>query len=197
MKKFATPLLILIATWVYGQQEIQFTQFMHNRLYYNPGFAGSYDAICLTGVHRSQWVGFTNAPTTQNLNASIPLKILHGGLGVNIVNDQIGFFQDITAGIGYAYQTDLGAGKLGIGFQADFRNKNVTSGDWITPDSGPDGSIPNNGASDMSMDFNFGLYYETPQFWAGLSSGRILEAETPDDYAKQLVKAIREEIKVI
>ena len=65
----------LIATFAFGQQEIQFTQFMNNKLYYNPGVAGSSGAICINAVHRTQWAGFENAPSTQNINAEIVLAI--------------------------------------------------------------------------------------------------------------------------
>ncbi len=177
MKKFATPLLILLTFGVYGQQEIQFTQFMQNKLYYNPGVSGASGSIALTGVHRSQWVGFDNAPTTQNFNVSAPINLLHGGIGVSITNDQIGNFKDITAGISYAYQMQLGNGQLGIGVQADFRNKNVISGaEWITPDGMLESGIPTGGASDMAIDVNFGLYYQTADFWGGVSTTRMIEA---------------------
>jgi len=182
MKKFATPLLFLLSIWVYGQQEIQFTQFMQNKAYYNPGATGAGGAICLTGVHRSQWVGFDNAPTSQNFNASAPLNFLHGGVGINITNDQIGFFQDITAGISYAYQMQLGNGQLGLGIQADFRNKNVvSSAEWITPDGTLESGIPTGGASDMTIDLNFGAYYQSESLWAGVSTTRLIEAEAELD----------------
>ncbi|MCT4622061.1 MAG: type IX secretion system membrane protein PorP/SprF [Schleiferiaceae bacterium] len=178
MRKLTTVMLLFTAVYAYGQQEIQFTQFMQNRLYYNPGATGAAGSICITGMHRSQWVGFDNAPVTQNLNAEVPLDILHGGVGINITNDQIGFFNDITAGLMYAYQMPLGPGSLGLGIQVDFRNKTVTNGEWITPDGGNSGiGIPAANASNMSIDANFGVYYQSPTLWGGISSTRLLEAE--------------------
>jgi len=161
-----------------AQQDIQFTQFMHNRLLYNPGYAGSRGSICLDLLHRSQWVGFEDAPTTQNFNADIPLSFLHGGVGLIITNDQIGFFQDISAGLAYAYQMQLGQGKLGLGLMVDFKNKALRSGEWIAPDGtngGTDPSIIAPGSSALSPDLNFGAYYEEERFWGGISSTRLIE----------------------
>lgn len=182
MKKYATALLLFGAVFAYSQQEIQFTQFMHNRMYYNPGATGAAGSICITGVHRSQWVGFDNAPTTQNLNAEVPLEMLHGGVGLNLTNDQIGFFNDINVGLSYAYQMPLANGTLGLGAQVDFRNKSVTNGEWITPDGGNSGpAIPQTGSSSFGIDANFGVYFQSTELWAGVSSTRLLETNADLD----------------
>jgi len=164
----------LFASAAFGQQDIQFTQFMNNRLFYNPGVAGSSKAICINGVHRSQWVGFENAPTTQNVNAEIPISAIRGALMVNISNDQIGFFRDVTAGIGYAFQMDLAEGTLGLGVRLDFRNMSITQGEWIAPESLFDPNLGAFNSDDMAPDLNFGVYYQRSDFWAGISSSRLL-----------------------
>lgn len=165
----------------YSQQDIQFTQFFNNRLFYNPGVAGSSKAICINGVHRSQWVGFDNAPTTQNVNGEIPIAAVRGGVMFNITNDQIGYFQDISAGIGYAYQMELAGGSLGLGLRLDFRNMSITQGEWLPPESLSDPNLGRFGASDMAPDLNFGAYFQRPDFWVGLSSSRLLTAASEFD----------------
>jgi len=176
----STALLAGFSGVALAQQDVQFTQYYHNTIGFNPGVAGSNDAICLNVGHRSQWVGFDNAPTTQNINADIPLSILHGGLLVNIVNDQIGFFQDISAALGYAYQLDLGPGTLGLGLSVDFRNKNVKTAQWIYPDGtagSNDPTILRPNTSAMTPELNFGAYYTTDLWYAGLSTSRLLQSE--------------------
>lgn len=168
-------LAILCTSTLWGQQDVQFTQFANNKIFYNPGVIGSGDAICLSAAHRSQWVGFDNAPTTQNFSANVPLDIIGGGLSVNFTNDMIGFFQDITAGIGYGYQMSLAGGSLGIGLRADFRNKNVTSGVWAPPQTMNDPSLVSLGSNSMATDISFGTYYQKDNWYAGLSSTRLLE----------------------
>ena len=168
---------MLCSSAIWAQQDVQFTQFANNKIFYNPGVIGSGDAICLSAAHRSQWVGFENAPTTQNFSANVPLDIIGGGLSVNFTNDMIGFFQDITAGVGYGYQASLAGGTLGLGVRVDFRNKNVTSGVWAPPQTMNDPSLVQLGATSMATDLSFGTYYQRDNWYAGLSSTRLLETK--------------------
>jgi len=178
MRKTRLALFAMLCTSaIWAQQDVQFTQFANNKIFYNPGVIGSGDAICLSAAHRSQWVGFENAPTTQNFSANVPLDIIGGGLSVNFTNDMIGFFQDITAGVGYGYQASLAGGTLGIGLRVDFRNKNVTSGVWAPPQTMNDPSLVQLGATSMATDLSFGTYYQRDNWYAGLSSTRLLETK--------------------
>ena len=178
MKKTRIALFaILCSSALWAQQDVQFTQFANNKIFYNPGVTGAGDAICLSAAHRSQWVGFDNAPTTQNFSANIPLNFLHGGLALNFTNDMIGYFQDITVGVGYGYQMDLLGGTLGLGLRADFRNKNVTSGVWAPPQTMNDPSLVALGSTSMATDLSFGAYYQQETWYAGLSSTRLLETK--------------------
>jgi len=178
MRKTRLALFAMLCTSaIWAQQDVQFTQFANNKIFYNPGVIGSGDAICLSAAHRSQWVGFENAPTTQNFSANVPLDIIGGGLSVNFTNDMIGFFQDITAGIGYGYQASLAGGTLGLGVRVDFRNKNVTSGVWAPPQTMNDQSLVQLGATSMATDLSFGTYYQRDNWYAGLSSTRLLETK--------------------
>jgi len=193
MKKLlGTGLVTLLYLTVFGQQEIQFTQFMNNKLFYNPGVAGSSGSICLNGVHRTQWAGFNNAPRTQNLNAEIPIEFIRGALIVNITNDQIGFFQDITAGIGYSYTLDLGIGTLGLGLEVDFRNKSLVAGNtWLPPDNLNDPALGAFDQSNMTPDMSFGAYFQSAKWYAGLSSMRLLAAQTDLDNLDNGVTSIK------
>ncbi len=181
MRKIYLAIFTCFAIAGMAQQDLQFTQFQFNRIYYNPGVAGSGGAICINGVHRSQWVGFDGAPTSQNINANVPLKFLHGGLSLKIANDQIGYFQNINAGLGYAFQYQLGNGTLGAGFSANVFTQSVVNADWQAPDGNAfgDPGIPANTATGVSFDMDFGIYYESPTIWAGISSSRLLESATP------------------
>ncbi len=196
MKKIYVLVLGLASASAFAQQDVQFTQYMHNRIFYNPGVAGSGGAICLTAIHRSQWVGFEGAPTTQNVSANIPIKAIRGGLGVNITNDQLGFFQNISAGIGYAYQAQLSNGTLGFGLMAHLYSNAVNNALWRPVDPGQfgfpsgatDPSIAATDASGLLFDLSFGVYYESNNIWAGISSTRLMETNTDvDNYPSQLL----------
>ena len=86
MKKyFLLFLLFSFALHSKAQQDPQFSQYIFNNLSFNPGSAGSEEAICVTALHRSQWVGFEDAPVSTNFAVQSPLSLLHGGIGLNIL----------------------------------------------------------------------------------------------------------------
>lgn len=186
MKKLYIMLLSGISYLAVGQQDLQFTQFMFNKIYYNPGVAGSGDAICVNAVHRSQWVGFDGAPTSQNLNINAPFKKLHGGLALKMSNDQIGFFQNFNVGLGYGYQMPLANGTLGFGLNVELFTSTINNAAWIPP-SGTLGAldqiIPANTTQGITVDGSLGVYYENETWWAGISSARLAESSTAFDNA--------------
>ena len=90
MKKVLLLVFIVLSTYtVNAQQDAQYTQYMYNTISVNPAYAGSRGVLSLTGLYRTQWVGLEGAPKTQTLNVHSPIgeRI---GLGVSIVNDDIG-----------------------------------------------------------------------------------------------------------
>jgi type IX secretion system PorP/SprF family membrane protein len=179
LKYLFASAIVLLSSSLWAQQDVQFTQYYHNRLSFNPGVAGSGEGICINMGQRLQWVGFEGAPTTQNINASIPVELLHGGIMVNVQNDRIGFFEDVSAALGYAYQMDLGAGRLGLGMSVDFKNKNVRNAQWIYPDNPSDPAVVGSGATSFTPELNFGAYYSSEVWFAGLSTTRMLQSDAP------------------
>ncbi|HPE85904.1 MAG: type IX secretion system membrane protein PorP/SprF [Bacteroidales bacterium] len=182
----AALILLLVSNWgvVKAQQEPQFTQHSFNRLSYNPGYAGLGDAICATGIMRQQWVGFVDVenqnigPKTYTFSIHSPVKILRGGLGINIMQDQIGFFTHTNVDLGYSYHTSIGVGDLGIGVQAMFFNS-LLDFSLFNPINSDDPVLNQRRAeeSDMIFDANFGVYYQVPnEFWFGVSAQNLFQS---------------------
>lgn len=184
MKKIYLIMVLTLPILALGQQDVQFSQFMFNRIYYNPGVTGSGSAICINGLHRSQWVGFEGAPITQNINVNVPIKAIGGGVGLTIVNDQIGFFNNISARLMYGYQFRLPSGTLGIGAGATFLNNQLNGTTWIPSDyASPGGglldpSIIGLTETGFQVDAVFGVYYESQNIWGGVSTTRVIESAT-------------------
>ena len=89
-KKIVLGLFSLLAINSWAQQDAMYTHYMYNTLYVNPGYAGTRDALTITGLNRSQWVGFEGAPVTQTLTLHSPIANKKIGLGLSVVNDKIG-----------------------------------------------------------------------------------------------------------
>jgi len=94
MKKllYITGLSALFTTFFsssMAQQQVQYTQYMYNTMLVNPAYAGTGSQLEVIGIHRSQWVGLSGAPSTQNVGINAAAgKVL--GVGLNFINDRIG-----------------------------------------------------------------------------------------------------------
>ena len=81
--------LLSICIGGYAQQEAQYTQFMYNKLSLNPAYAGASGVPCFSCIHRSQWVGFEGAPSSQVVNFHMPAFKKRVGIGVSIAHDKL------------------------------------------------------------------------------------------------------------
>ena len=113
MKKIFTTLTVALAAFTsvsFAQQDPQFTQFMHSKLIYNPGYAGTSEAICANVLYRQQWVNFPGAPKTGLVSFDMPIGSLPIAIGLNVMSDQIGFSKTLFARLALAYNRHIGAG---------------------------------------------------------------------------------------
>lgn len=176
LKYLFIPLIILTGSNVFGQQDPQFSQYMFNPLGVNPAYAGSREALSAVLVHRSQWVGLDGAPNTQTFSIHSPLKNKNMGVGLQVFNDQIGPKNTVGAIASYAYRIKLGKGKLGFGLGAGIYNYQFN---WDKIDyKDKQDALPNNGRENFSAPtFDFGLYYHTNTFYAGLEVDHLNQSD--------------------
>ncbi len=166
--------LLLIASAVFAQQEAMFTHYMYNTLAINPAYAGSRDALTVTALHRSQWVGFPGAPKTQTITLHSPCYQDAVNLGFSVLNDKIGPVNNTSVYIDYAYRLKLSAkAKLAFGLVMGL---NTYAIDLRVLES-DDYSDELNQIADNSVlpNMGFGIYYSTPKFYAGISSPKLIK----------------------
>jgi type IX secretion system PorP/SprF family membrane protein len=183
-KKIVAIIIILLCsvTVIYAQQQPQFTHNMFNKAYTNPGYFGIANAICATAIIRQQWVGFKDAdgnkvaPQTVLVAIDSPIKFLRGGLGLNIAQDQYGFFKDVTIRLGYSYHKKMGEGILGLGFNVDFLNKSLDFSKLKPVEEGDTylSSQSSNGV--IITDAGLGAFLQLPGFYAGFSIMQMLQS---------------------
>ncbi len=168
---FVTSMVLMC----HAQQDPYFSQSMFNIMMYNPGYAGSRDAICASAINRQQWMGLEGAPVTSLFAVNSPFRILGAdhGAGLHILNDVIGFENNLSLNLSYAYRMNAGPGKLGIGLGFGIINSELDA-DWIFPSgSSSNPAIPVDEGSALTMDFSAGMIYYTEEFYLGFSSTHI------------------------
>lgn len=189
MKKVISFLyfIIIVNLAAVGQQDPQFTNNMFYKLGVNPGFAGSQNAISGLILNRYQWVGFEGAPKTLVFSVEGAADIFGhpGGLGLNIVSDELGFEKNIWVDVIYSYKKQISSGVLGLGISGGFYNKSI-KGDWYVPedknnlgiytDPNSDPGVPKQDASQMAFDIGLGMYLNASKYFVGASVTHLNQA---------------------
>ena len=159
-----------------AQQDAQYTQYMYNTVRVNPGYAGSRGNLSIAALHRSQWLGLEGAPRTQTLNLHTPLGFRGVGLGLSVVNDQIGPTSETYFDADFSYTIQLAAEKrLSFGLKGSVHLLDIRFSELTQDPNNPDATLQQDIQNRLSPNIGAGVYYHTDTFYAGLSVPRFLE----------------------
>ncbi|MCI2229318.1 type IX secretion system membrane protein PorP/SprF [Polaribacter sp. MSW13] len=175
MKKVIIIIAVIIFTVsAKAQQNPQFTQYMYNMNIINPAYAGSYDALSLNFLARTQWVGIDGAPQTLTLGAHSPVG-KNVGLGLSVIIDEIGPVQEQNLYGDFSYTINVGnKAKLALGVKAGFTFFNVCLPCLNTAEPDDEAFI-NQNANKVLPNFGAGAFYYTNNFYLGFSIPNLLE----------------------
>ncbi|HON53035.1 MAG TPA: type IX secretion system membrane protein PorP/SprF [Bacteroidales bacterium] len=156
-----------------AQTDIQQTNYMFNELSFNPAYTGSTNNLRATVLARKQWFGFDHSPLTQTLCVDNATRF--GGIGLNIINDQVGYERSLYAKLLYSYtaqfsdNTALTAGfaagvihRMLDGSQLEFQDETTTDPAAILDMQ-----------SGLKPTIDFGLQFLHKDFAIGVSSAHI------------------------
>lgn len=186
MKPFETAVRILIIMLlnnlsVSAQQDPQFSQYFMNPAAFNPAYNGLDNSLSATAQFRSQWVGIDGHPVSQNIALHSPVPVLHGGLGLNLMNEQAGVLRNTMAGLAYSYIIKTKAGNFSLGASGGLVQVNVDGSRLRAPDGIYQNGINHNDfilpivpVSGLSADFAAGLFYSGKNLSAGISVNHVV-----------------------
>ncbi len=188
MKKIIKSLiLLLIPVGLAGQLTPVTNQYILNPLKINPSYAGSRGGLSVAASYRQQWVGITGAPRTMGLEIDAPVLSNKLGLGLFVVNDQIGVTKQTEFMTSYAYRINVGDGLLALGLGAGLVATNTAWSDLIVLDPGDEYYLIDSRVF-VVPDFSFGIYYNVNNYFLGFSIPRLLGYEFDFDQNKYSLK---------
>lgn len=137
MKKITLVFTYFLFTFtVVGQSNIRLTNYWESMQTLNPAsIYDKYEAVFSMAASK-QWMGIDGAPTTYFASASTYLEDYHTQLGLNLLQDKIGYTSSTNINISYAYaislskewQLHLGLGGNYQSFSYDLSQINMMSG---------------------------------------------------------------------
>jgi type IX secretion system PorP/SprF family membrane protein len=174
MKKLLFSCILLVfCLRLSAQQDHHYTMFMYNKMLYNPAYAGTRGLPTMTGIFRSQWMGFEGAPQSALVSFNSPFLTPRVGVGVVVSHRTIGLERDLQASLAYSYELiKLKNLSVRAGIQGSIRSLslNFADADPINPDP----SIDNERLNDYLGNVGAGFYaLIMDRFYLGASVPRI------------------------
>ncbi|GAB3889645.1 PorP/SprF family type IX secretion system membrane protein [Spirosoma agri] len=176
-------ILTLTVQSVFAQQEPQLSMYMYNPLYYNPAAAGSEGVSRVQLTQRTQYLGYQTVGNLDNggvqnsqiLSFNMPLARIKSGIGIYVLNDKAAANYNQSVQLSYAYRLALKNGTLSLGVQAGMFNKGYDYGQ-LRPSEAGDPLIPTGRISQAKPDIGAGVYYNTTDYWVGVSVNHLNKA---------------------
>lgn len=165
-----------------AQQEPLFTQYMFNRVYYNPASAGVYSALNTGFFARQQWVGIENDnkavnPQTYLISADMPIPSINCGTGLIAYYDKLGNETNLNFSLVFDYHMRIfDDHSLSAGVNVDFLQKKINYGEFILPDTLDPAWQFNSKENALFTDFGIGVFYHHRlNHYFGISAKRLLQ----------------------
>ncbi len=159
---------------------------MYNTMDINPGYTATRGVASILGMYRRQWVGLDGAPKTGSFSAQTPISRKGQGLGIVIVNDQIGPSQETIAKVNYSYPVKISEDvklSFGVSVSANFIDINFNK---LRINDDNDNQLTGT-INNFSPNIGAGGYFYSNKWYAGLSVPNFLETKFYDDVKTSLV----------
>lgn len=189
-----------------AQQKPHYTQYILNNYILNPALSGIENYYDVKLSARDQWVGLNGAPKTTYISIQGPIGKTdtktsatsfeipggnprgeaywesytaskpHHGIGLSVVNDRTGNFNNLTANVSYAYHLGLSptlnlAAGFGAGVNHLHRNNSKSDfGNGVTVDPAQNSNTVNQ----LKPDLTAGLWLYAKDYFIGLSAQQII-----------------------
>lgn len=153
-----------------AQQEPSFAHYWALEPSFNPAAVGKAPVINVTGSYAMSMTGFENNPKTMLLAGDMPVRLLKGyhGVGLQLMNDDIGLFTHQRLAVQYANKQRLFGGTLSVGIQIGMLSEKF-KGSQLDLDDTSDEAFSTTDVTGNALDLAVGLYYQHRLWYAGLS----------------------------
>ena len=139
---------------------------------FNPASVGKEAKLNVAGAYSLQLAGFENNPKTMYVAADMPFYAVgsYHGVGVQLLNDEIGLFSHKRLSVQYAYQKLLLGGKLSAGVQVGMLGETFDGSKVELGNDPDDPAFASSSVNGTGLDMSAGLYYLARNWYVGLSA---------------------------
>lgn len=141
---------------------------------FNPAAVGKESKLNVVGDYALAMTGFEHNPRTMYIGADMPLYFARSyhGVGLSVVNDDIGLFTHQRISAQYAYRFKLLGGRLALGLQGGVLIENF-DGSKVDLEDASDPAFSKSDINGNHFDLAAGLYYTHGRWYVGLSAQHL------------------------
>ncbi|MBN1820178.1 MAG: type IX secretion system membrane protein PorP/SprF [Prolixibacteraceae bacterium] len=178
--KYSLILLIILLglNWHSNAQlDPMFTQYMFNTQSINPAYAGMWEKIGFFSLVRRNFAGIDRAPLTQLISFHTPVKNEFVGVGLNIINDNIGRETRLSIFGDYSFKVLLKRDLyLRLGLKFGFLNYNNRLSEYeLYPDNQFDPAFQGEINNKFMPNFGVGAFLYNDYFYVSLSIPKLIQ----------------------
>lgn len=184
-------LLVSLLQTALAQDLPVISQYMFNKLYLNPAYAGTNEELNANLVIRQQWTGTTGAPLTGIFNVDAPIQNQKAGIGLTALFDKKGATSESGLFLNYSYRLRITSNTnlaMGLKGGASFFRAGYNSNDNLNKKDPNDPYFQENVINYFLPKIGAGLYLYNPKYYVGLSvpdlimydQKNIISAQTGD-----------------
>ena len=178
LKRFIIIWILLVGVLeMRAQYDPSFSHYFDLEPSFNPAAVGKQSKLNVTAAYALDMAGFEHNPRTFQVAADMPFFLLNHrhGVGLSLLNDQIGLFTHQRLALQYALQNKLLGGTLSVGVQGGMLSEKF-DGSKVDLGESNDPAFSTSKVDGSGLDLGFGLYYSHGPWYVGLSG---LHLNTP------------------
>ena len=179
MKRFLLLFIMVGACYLSSSSQSNpiFTQYMNSIQTVNPAYAGMWEKVGMQVFTRQYYVGQNGAPLTKSVLFYSPIKNENNGVGLDIVDDRLGYEKKLTVTADYAYQVRLDWKTfLRLGLKAGFINySNLLTEYDLYPDGIDDPLFMEDVDINLMVSWGVGAMIYSKDYYISLSIPQIIE----------------------
>lgn len=158
-----------------AQYDPSFSHYWAMNTAYNPAAAGKQDKINVVVGYNMSMVGFEHNPRTMYLSGDMPFYALgaYHGVGLQMINDDIGVFSHKQFSGLYALKQKLAGGVLSIGVQPTMLSESL-NGSKVETEQASDPAFSSSDVTGTAFDLSFGVWYKRKNWYAGASVQHLM-----------------------
>jgi type IX secretion system PorP/SprF family membrane protein len=178
-KPFGCLALVLCSLVGHAQQDPLSSQYLFNPFMFNPAYAGFSRDLSVIASNRKQWAGFNGSPVTMTASGHLAIMENKMGLGLSILQDNIGINKTLEVMASYAYHVNLNtSSRLSFGLQAGVVSYKSDFNELIIIQGDPKFQ---NKLSALAPSIGAGIIYSSDKFFLSFSVPKLLEGKAKND----------------